>query len=205
VRVGLDFDNTIVRYDDVFHRAALERALIPPELPVSKIRVRDHLRSAGLEVTWIELQGYVYGKRMDEALPYSGVLEFLAACREARVPVAIVSHRTRFPNLGEQHDLHVSAREWLARRGFHDPSGIGLPEACVFFEETREAKLARIAELGCTHFIDDLPELLAHPLFPAGVQRVLFDPHAVAPLPAETSRLTAWDQAAAVLGLKHGP
>ena len=31
--------------------------------------------------------------------------------------------------------------------------------------------------LGCTHFIDDLEEVLAHPDFPVAVERLLFDPY----------------------------
>ena len=58
--IGVDFDNTIVCYDGVFHRAAVERGLIPPELPVSKGQVRDHLRRLGQEHAWTELQGEVY-------------------------------------------------------------------------------------------------------------------------------------------------
>jgi hypothetical protein len=30
--------------------------------------------------------------------------------------------------------------------------------------------------MGCTHFIDDLPEFLAEPAFPPDVRRILFDP-----------------------------
>jgi hypothetical protein len=203
--IGIDFDNTIVCYDEVFVRAAVELGLVPADVATSKTAIRDHLRAIGEEDRWTELQGTIYGPRMSDAPPFPGVLEFFQACRAAGVPVAIVSHRTRFPYLGERHDLHAAARDWLASHGFHDSAGIGLPNDRVFFEETKEAKLARIAELGCTHFIDDLPELLAHPLFPRDVRRILFDPHAAAPLPADTSRLSAWDQAGAVLGLEDGP
>ena len=175
--IGIDFDNTIVCYDEVFARVAVELGLVPPEVATSKTAVRDHLRAIGQEDRWTELQGTIYGPRMPDAPPFPGVLEFFRACRLASVPVAIVSHRTRFPYLGDRHDLHAAARDWLARHGFHDPAGIGLPADRVFFEETKEAKLARIAEVGCTHFIDDLPELLAHPLFPRDVRRILFDPH----------------------------
>ena len=175
--IGIDFDNTIVCYDDVFARVAVELGLVPPEVATSKTAIRDHLRAIGQEDRWTELQGTIYGPRMPDAPPFPGVLEFFQACRAAGVPVAIVSHRTRFPYLGERHDLHAAARDWLARHGFHDPAGIGLPANRVFFEETKEAKLARIADVGCTHFIDDLPELLAHPLFPQDVRRILFDAH----------------------------
>jgi beta-phosphoglucomutase-like phosphatase (HAD superfamily) len=205
MRIGLDFDNTIVCYDEVFGRVAVEQGLVPPHAATSKTAIRDHLRAAGQEDRWTELQGTIYGPRMLDAPPFPGVIEFFMACRAAGLRLVIVSHRTRFPYLGPRHDLHAAARDWLVRRGFHDPAGIGLPEECVHFEDTKEAKLARIAALGCTHFIDDLPELLTHPLFPAHVRRILFDPHAAAPLPTDTARLSAWSQAAAVLGLEYGP
>ena len=38
-----------------------------------------------------------------------------------------------------------------------------------FSSSTLAEKLQRIAQQGCTHFLDDLPELLAEPGFPAGV------------------------------------
>jgi hypothetical protein len=206
MQVGLDFDNTIVCYDQVFRKVAVELGLVPEEIGTSKTAIRDHLRTAGREDRWTELQGTIYGLRMMEASPFPGVLEFLAACRAAAQRVAIVSHRTRFPYLGPRHDLHAAARDWLMRHGFHDPAGIGLPVERVFFEETKESKLTRITELGCTHFIDDLPELLAHPLFPAHVRRILFDPlgqhEPQSGIDAPTWRLTAWDQAATLLGLE---
>ncbi len=175
--IGIDFDNTIVCYDDVFARVAVELGLVPADVATSKTAIRDHLRAIGEEDRWTELQGTIYGPRMSDAPPFPGVFEFFQACRAAGVPVAIVSHRTRFPYRGVRHDLHAAARDWLVRQGFHDSAGIGLPNDRVFFEETKEAKLARIADVGCTHFIDDLPELLAHPLFPRDVRRILFDPH----------------------------
>lgn len=174
--IGVDFDNTIVCYDDVFGRVAIERGLVPATAASSKTAVRDHLRAIGQEDRWTELQGIIYGPRMMDAPMFPGVAEFFARCRKSAVPVAIISHRTRFPYLGERHDLHAAARGFLVRHGFHNEGVIGLPEDRVFFEETKEKKLARIATAGCTAFIDDLPEILADPRFPAGVRRILFDP-----------------------------
>ncbi len=196
--IGIDFDNTIVCYDEVFQAVAVEQGLVPAEAATSKTAIRDHLRSVGQEDRWTELQGTIYGPRMMDARPFPGVVEFFAACRAAGVPVAIVSHRTRYPYLGERHDLHAAARDWLARHGFHDRTGIGLPVERVFFEETKEAKLARIAEVGCTHFIDDLPELLAHPLFPTDVRRILFDPHGQHGALPEVDLLSSWHAAPAL-------
>ena len=51
---------------------------------------------------------------------------------------------------------------------------MGLTPDQVFFEETRTEKLARIGSLGCTHFVDDLEEVLLHPAFPSATARIWF-------------------------------
>ena len=173
--LGIDFDNTIVCYDRVFFETAREAGLVAPDTAVTKTGVRDHLRRAGREADWIAMQGEVYGCRMDRAEPFSGVMAFLRRCREQRLPVVIVSHKTRFPYAGPRYDLHRAAMQWMDRSGFFDPA-VGLAPAAVFFEPTQAAKCRRIGQAGCTHFIDDLPEVFAVPPFPAGVQRILFDP-----------------------------
>jgi hypothetical protein len=176
--LGIDFDNTIVSYDALFHRVAVERGLIPPELEPSKERVRNYLRAAGREDDWTEMQGCVYGARIAEAVPFPGVLEFFAQCVRRGVPVCVISHKTERPFRGPGYELHAAARSWLEQQGFFDVARIGLPAARVFFETTKQAKLARIAHERCTHFVDDLPELLAEPSFPANVEPLLFDPQA---------------------------
>ncbi|HBJ82286.1 MAG TPA: hypothetical protein DDZ88_00090 [Verrucomicrobiales bacterium] len=174
--IGVDFDNTIVCYDGIFHRVALERGLIPAELPQDKTTVRNHLRQTGREPDWTEMQGYVYGPRLIDAQPYPGVLEFFRAAVKQGIEVRIVSHKTKHPFLGEQHDLHAAAWGWLESNGFFDPSRIGMRRDQVFLELTKESKHQRIGSIGCTHFIDDLPEFLLDPGFPEGVQRIHFDP-----------------------------
>lgn len=144
---------------------------------MSKNAVRDRLRADGREDRWTEMQGTVYGARMAEAAAFPGVEQFFAGCRRAGLPVFIVSHKTRKPYRGEPHDLHRAARNWLELQGFLAADRIGLSADAIFFEETLEGKLARVGELGCTHFIDDLPELLGHAAFPANVERILFDPN----------------------------
>jgi len=176
--VGVDFDNTIVCYDDLFHRVAIEQGLIPPEVPATKGHVRDYLRQCDREDAWTELQGYVYGARLCEARAFPGALEFFARCKQQGITVCIISHKTRHPFQGPVYDLHQAAYEWLENQGFYDPSGIGLLRHQVFLELTKQEKLDRIARLRCSYFIDDLPEFLAEPGFPARVERILFDPNA---------------------------
>ena len=79
--IGVDFDNTIVCYDDVFGRVAIERGLVPAAVASSKTAVRDHLRAIGQEDRWTELQGIIYGPRMVDAPMFPGVAEFFARSR----------------------------------------------------------------------------------------------------------------------------
>lgn len=191
MRIGVDFDNTIVCYDALFHQVALEQGLIPATLPVNKSAVRDYLRAADQEDAWTAMQGYVYGLRMiAEADPYPGVRAFFAGCQAAGQPVCIISHKTQYPYLGERYDLHAAARAWLAQHEFD--TRIGIQPAQVYLELTKAEKLQRIGQAGCTHFIDDLPEFLLEATFPAGVQRILFDPNDIYPDQPDYWRATTW-------------
>ncbi|RMH51259.1 MAG: haloacid dehalogenase-like hydrolase [Zetaproteobacteria bacterium] len=199
VRLGLDFDNTIVCYDRLFHAVALEQGLVPASLPPSKLAVRDHLRRTGRERRWTELQGYVYGARMDEALPAPGVVGCIAALRELRVSISIVSHKTARPVVGPPYDLHGAARRWIRRRLVDREGRPLIDEARIHFAPTRREKLARIAALGCTHFVDDLPEVVADASFPATCCAILYDPEGRHDLPRRGRRCRSWAEIAAFL------
>lgn len=172
--LGIDFDNTIVSYDTLFYRVAVESGLVPSSVPANKTAVRDFLRQAGKEEDWTRMQGEVYGARMEEAEAYPGVKEFFKKCGEKGIGIRIVSHKTRHPFLGEKYDLHKAAFAWLESNGFFSGGGIGKPD--VFFELTKAEKAARILRCGCDGFVDDLPEILADERLRGKVQRILFDP-----------------------------
>lgn len=194
MRLGIDFDNTIVNYDSLFHSVAVAAGLVPHDLPHSKQHVRQHLRDSGKESDWTEMQGLVYGARIDEAVPYQGVIAFLTWARDAGHDVAIISHKTRWPFSGPRYDLHDAARGWILAT-LRDASGALVPPENVFFEETKKRKVERIASTGRDCFIDDLPEILLAPEFPGTVMRVLFDPdghhQGIAPL---ITTVAAWDE-----------
>ena len=59
--IGLDFDNTLVCYDKLFHKTALERGLIDKSIPRNKIAIRDYLRSKDKDEEFTLLQGEIYG------------------------------------------------------------------------------------------------------------------------------------------------
>ncbi len=203
--IGVDFDNTLISYDALFHRVALEKGLIPEGLPANKIALRNHLRRAGREEAWTELQGFVYGPALADAPPFAGALDFFHECRRRGNVLHIISHKTRHPHLGPRHDLHAAARAWLENNGFLTGAATAAGFVACFFEPSLEAKLARIAACGCTEFIDDLPEFLLHPGFPPGVRRVLFDPGQAHPAVKDLERCASWPEVARLLWTRTSP
>lgn len=177
-RIGIDFDNTIIAYDQVFCSAAKLRGLIGADFVGGKQAVRDCIRLLpDGELAWQRLQGQVYGKGISGATLIPGVEAFLRRCREERCAVSIVSHKTEYGHYDpERINLREAARKWMMANGLLDGE-FGISSSNVYFEGTRAEKLARIAALSCTHFIDDLEEVLLDPAFPPKVERILLSEH----------------------------
>jgi hypothetical protein len=175
LRIGVDFDNTIISYDDVFSAMAKRWGLIDPAFAGRKQAVRDAIRLLpDGELAWQRLQGQVYGKGIASARMVAGVDEFLRRCRAEGCAVMIISHKTEYGHCDpDRVNLRQAARNWIAAKGLVDGE-YGIPATNVFFESTRAEKLARIEALSCTHFVDDLEEVLSDPAFPAQVSRILF-------------------------------
>ena len=173
-RLGLDFDNTLIRYDELFHKLAVEKKLIADSVPPKKKLIRDNLRQKGIEVEWTKLQGEVYGKRIHEAVAWEGMLEALSKLQRKGNELFLVSHKTQVPYLGPSYDLHAAARSWLIKQGFFSKCGLNWEPDHVFFELTMEEKIERIRKLECTHYVDDLPEILE--ILPNSVKKIFFCP-----------------------------
>jgi hypothetical protein len=177
--IGIDFDNTIIRYDAVLYRLAVERQLIPPTARPSKKYIRDQIRTRpDGDIEWQRLQAILYGPAIGQAVLTDGVADFIRGCRQRGLQVYIISHKTPYSNLGGSRvNLHEAAGHWMRDHDFFQPDGLGLAEGDVYYEATRKQKVARIAALGCTHFIDDLEETFLERTFPSGVTKILYNPH----------------------------
>jgi hypothetical protein len=175
LRIGIDFDNTIISYDDVFRAAAAAGGLVAAGFSGNKQAVRDAIRLLpDGELAWQRLQGQVYGKGIGGATVVAGVATFLRRCRAEGCAVMVVSHKTEYGHFDpDRVNLRKAALDWMAGQGLLGGDH-GIAGADVHFESTRADKLRRIAALSLTHFIDDLEEVLSDPEFPPNVERILF-------------------------------
>lgn len=176
MRIGLDFDNTLIDYADAFAAEAARQGVIAPGIAATKAEVkRAAITSDGDETAWMRIQGQVYGRGIAEGRLIDGVARFLETARSHPATVFIVSHKTRFGHFDESRtDLREAARGWMRSQGFFDR--LGLAEDRVFFAETVDEKVARIAALELDVYVDDLPKVLAHPDWPPATRRIHFLP-----------------------------
>ena len=126
MRIGLDLDNTLICYDQAFLRVGKEEGILSASFVGNKAAVKRALlveRPDGY--LWEALQGLVYGRRIDAAMLFDGVTEFLEACRSHADTVAIVSHKTERAHYDPQTDLRVAALRWMESKQFFDASGLG--------------------------------------------------------------------------------
>ncbi|MCF8196788.1 MAG: haloacid dehalogenase-like hydrolase [Polynucleobacter sp.] len=199
MHLGLDFDNTLISYDVLFRKVALEQHLIPQETDSNKNAVRDYLRSVDREDEWTRLQGEVYGSRILEATPYPGMKQALQSIAGLNIPLTIVSHKTKIPFMGKRWDLHAAARTWLNQHGMNSCPGPNISHERTFFEITKQAKCDRILAVGCTHYVDDLPEILE--MLPETVTKILFSPEGYSTLNGDWLVMRSWGELPTLLGL----
>ena len=201
MRIGIDFDNTIACYDRSFQEVAAMMGFDVGARSNSKSAMKQHiLNSSGGETGWQRLQGQVYGKHMLRAEIFPGFLEFLYLCRARGHQLFVVSHKSQFGHFdAERIPLRDQARKWMEiNRLFEGDTPLVFMEN-VYFEPTREAKVARIGMLQCTHFIDDLPEVFQERDFPEATKKILFAPSGKGVGTSEQPVYASWRELSAAL------
>src|SRR5579862_984073 len=96
MRIGIDFDNTIICYDEVFCDLAKSQQLVESHYQGSKRELRDRIRSLPEgDLVWQRIQGKAYGEYIYRAKMFAGFREFIAECNQhPNIEIFIVSHKT---------------------------------------------------------------------------------------------------------------
>ena len=184
--IGIDLDNTIIDYRNAFWKTALSIGILSERDRNSfsvengwvpgKNQIKHKLTSEeDNDFKWESLQGKVYGRYIQNASIYPGIFNFLLHSRKRGVKVYIISHKTEFGH----HDTVKTPLRKAALNFLHQnellSGDYGILEKDVFFLDTRREKVNKIAELNCSYFIDDLPEVFEEENFPGTTKRILFD------------------------------
>ena len=172
-RIGVDLDNTLIDYTEAYARLA-------PRFGFSDSRVNRHdvrtvlRRGEHDDEDWQRFQSVIYTEGLEFATPAKGVINFISACGSLGVDVHIVSHKTshgpeRFGSL----DLRTPALNWI-RRYATDLAPLSTGD--VIFASSIEEKVSVISSLSLDAFVDDLPEVLDQPTWPANTVGIRYVP-----------------------------
>jgi hypothetical protein len=160
VSVGIDLDNTIISYDKAFQNGAIVSGLVDKDCNLNKKALRNFIRTKpDGEFEWQKLQGYVYGEGINEAVLFPGVYRFLWRCKERKIDIEIVSHKTEFGHFDSQKiSLRDSATNFLINQGLLDNKNPLIKK--VTYKSSKKEKLDYIKQNNYECFIDDLEEII---------------------------------------------
>ena len=182
MRVGIDIDNTIICYDRVFATVAISHGF-SVRSGSSKNEVKKWFHDRHLNQAFTFVQGEVYGSSIHLASVFDGVLAFIDVARRSDCQLFLVSHKTRYPMIGDKFDLRQSATSFLESKNvISNKNGKGVVPDNVFYEGTLAKKISRIAALNLDFFIDDLSQVFEHLNFPKKTSRVHFSRDAMHPV-----------------------
>jgi len=176
MKIGIDLDNTIISYDNLLYKLAVENDYLSPDIKRNKKAIRDIIRKLPEgEIKWQKFQAIIYGPKINEAELINGVSDFLKFCKNKHIKVNVISHKTEYANYDTTGtNLRLTALKWMEKHDFFNIDSLGLSKSDIFFESTRKEKIERIIKQRCTHFIDDLEETFCEPAFPNNVKKILF-------------------------------
>ncbi len=175
--LGIDLDNTLINYNQLFYNLAVESELIDLNTPANKTAVRNRVRKLYTDAEWQKLQWYAYGSYLHKASLFPFVRDALKWLTESNIKLYIISHKTEYADIDKEKtvSLRESALNFLEEQGIFS----FIPSENVIFCNSMTEKCAAIARVNCTDFIDDLPEFLGHDAFPNSVHKIMFCPQGI--------------------------
>jgi len=196
LRIGFDLDNTIICYDPAFAAAARARNLVPAESALHKkeeIKAYLHAQGDSGRHAWQALQGYMYGRGIQQAMLFDGVLDTLEQLAAEKHELFIISHKTEYGHFDETRTpLRHAATTFLE---VHQVTKY-IQTNHIFYCATLGEKLATIARLACDLFVDDLADVLFHKDFPQATRRIAFRTH---PFDGTYDLVMAWSELQALV------
>jgi hypothetical protein len=192
--IGIDFDNTIALYDAAFRSAALASGFIGNDFQGDRLSLRDLVRkSPAGEAKWMAMQGYVYGAGIGGAQVSPGFVDFARRMNAKAHRLVVISHKTKYGHFDAAGiDLRAAATQWMKDNRLLDHPEEVLSSDGIYFEETRERKVGRIADLAPAAHVDDLIEVFEEPHYPKSTRGILLASVSRA-LPTYVTACRTWD------------
>lgn len=170
--IGLDLDNTIVDYRNVYKTLA-KKFDVPTSGVINKNIIKNYIITEFGEAQWTKLQGEIYGPLMELASLSVGFEKFIInTLNKKSTKISIISHRSQTPDSGANYNLHEFAQDWIKK----NLSQSILSKVDIYFLETIERKIDKINTSKVNYFVDDLEKILTHPNLNKEIKKIFFTP-----------------------------
>jgi len=170
LKFGFDLDNTLIDYKKSVEQYCQDHqiSIANPNIKKLKAMLKDTDSSSS---RWQSAQKWLYGEGLHYASLREGSEELFEFLVSKNFAMYIVSHKSSV-NLQKYDDrsLQGFSLQWIQKSKLAKHFGL---EKNIYFEETRDLKIKRINQLNLTYFVDDLEEVLLHPIFDSKVKKIL--------------------------------
>ena len=173
MRIGFDFDNTLIEYQDLFYKEALKHGFVKGEENPTKSIIRKHFVDIKKEEIFTQIQAEVYGRSIEKGIISNDLVSVMNKLHNEGHKIFIVSHKTIYPFSGQKYNLREAALKWLMKQiiyGKNKP----INRENIYFESTKEEKIKRIEQLNIEIYIDDLLEIVT--MLNPNIVGLLYDP-----------------------------
>jgi hypothetical protein len=165
LKIGIDLDNTIINYQNSFKKYLREKKIYLKKINKKKIKYISNNNSK--IKNWTEAQEEIYGKYILYAKPFEYFREFEKFALKKKIKLFIVSHKTKYSQFSKKYNLHTQSSKWIQNNIFKK-------KYKIFYVNTVNEKVRKIAKLSPHFFIDDLIEIFNNKNFPKKVKKIYF-------------------------------
>jgi len=165
IKVGIDLDNTIINYENSFKKYLEDKQIYFKKINKKKIKlVAKHNSKIK---NWTEAQEEIYGHYITYAKLYKNFSKFEKFALKNKIKLYIISHKTKYSQFSKKYNLHLGSNKWLKENIIKD-------RYQIFYVNTINEKVRKIAKIKPDYFIDDLIEIFNNKNFPKKVKKILF-------------------------------
>ena len=177
MKIGIDLDNTIIDYENIFIKTAKVNKFIFQNSKIlnKKDLKKTILRKRSIE-TWQLLQGIVYGKKIKNAQIMSNFISFIKTAEIFDCEIFIVSHKTKYGHyLNKKINLQTEAYKWIKFNLIENNKLKIIKKKNIYFCESLREKVNQINKLDLDIFIDDLPKVVNHTNLSKKILKILLN------------------------------
>ena len=177
MKIGIDFDNTIAIYDDLFNLENKKYNFTGNKKSNPKETLKKNLlKSKNGLFLWNKFQGSLYGGKIKYAKIASGLKLFLIIAQYFKYEIFIISHKTEYGHYDKNKiNLRTEALKWLRQNNFFVKKNLLIKKKNIFFCNSQEDKIQKINSLNLDYFVDDLPVILKHKEIKYNIKKIFYN------------------------------